>query len=59
MYTTLEGFTSKNCTVKSYNSLNESMVEWVNERTMVLAEHRSPSELKAGEELPRFMAQKY
>ena len=54
MYTTLEGFTSKNCTVKSYNSLNESMVEWVNGRTMVLAEHRSPSELKAGEELRRY-----
>lgn len=39
--------------VKSYTSLNNDFVEWIDENTIKLLHQRNESELKAGEELKR------
>lgn len=51
VYTSLDGFKLKRREVKSYTSLKEEFVDWINENTIKLLEQRNEAELAAGVEL--------
>lgn len=55
VYTSLDNFKLKHWEVKSYKTLNDELVAWVENTTRKLIENRNEAELNAGEELKRII----
>lgn len=55
VYTTLDNFKLKHQEVKSYLELDVSTVEWIEENSIHLLISRNKAELKAGEELKKYI----
>lgn len=55
VYTSLDGFRLKHWTVQSYKTLNDELVEWIENTTRKLVESRNEAELSAGDELKRII----
>ena len=55
VYTSLDNFKLKHQEVKSYLKLDVSMVEWIEENSIHLLISRNKAELKAGEELKKYI----
>ncbi len=55
VYTSLDNFKLKHQDVKSYSELDDSMVEWIEENSIHLLISRNKAELKAGEELKKYI----
>ena len=56
VYTSLDNFKLKHQDVKSYSELEDSMVEWIEENSIHLLISRNKAELKAGEELKKYIS---
>lgn len=56
VYTSLDNFKLKHQEVKSYSELDGSMVEWIEENSIHLLISRNKAELKAGEELKKYIS---
>lgn len=56
VYTSLDNFKLKHQEVKSYLELDDSMVEWIEENSIHLLISRNKAELKAGEELKKYIS---
>ena len=56
VYTSLDNFKLKHQEVKSYLELDGSMVEWIEENSIHLLISRNKAELKAGEELKKYIS---
>ena len=55
VYTSLDNFKLKHQEVKSYLKLDDSTVEWIEENSIHLLISRNKAELKAGEELKKYI----
>lgn len=55
VFTSLDNFKLKHQEVKSYLELDDSMVEWIEENSIHLLISRNKAELKAGEELKKYI----
>ncbi len=55
VYTSLDNFKLKHQEVKSYLKLDDNMIEWIEENSIHLLISRNKAELKAGEELKKYV----
>lgn len=55
VYTSLEGFKLKHWKVKSYKTLNDNLVEWIENAIINLMKGRNEAELWAGDELVKYI----